>query len=62
MHVDFPNGIETATIIITNPLGQEVYKEETNSKVIDISDFVIGYYVITLKTENGIYTSKFLRD
>ncbi|MCK5907261.1 MAG: T9SS type A sorting domain-containing protein [Flavobacteriales bacterium] len=62
IHVDFPNGIETATIIITNPLGQEVYKEETNSKVIDISDFVIGYYVITLKTENGIYTSKFVKE
>ncbi|MCK5775683.1 MAG: T9SS type A sorting domain-containing protein [Bacteroidales bacterium] len=62
IHVDFPNGIETATIIITNALGQEIYKAETNSKVIDISDYIIGYYFVTLKTEDGIYTSKFVKE
>jgi endonuclease/exonuclease/phosphatase family metal-dependent hydrolase len=62
IHVDFPIGVEIARIIVTNSLGQEVYKEETNSRTIDISEYSVGCYFITLKTEEGIYTGKFVKE
>ena len=62
IHVDFPNGIENATVIVTNALGQEVYKGESTSKTIDISDYSKGCYLITLKSEKGQYQGKLVKD
>lgn len=49
---------------LLNGLGEKVYEGflETNETLIDLSDFNSGIYFISIVTEKGIYTSKFIKE
>ncbi|MDD3725456.1 MAG: T9SS type A sorting domain-containing protein [Bacteroidales bacterium] len=52
------------SIEIFNSLGQRVYQSVVNSteKVIDISTFVNGVYILGVKTDNGVIRKKIIKN
>jgi len=53
--------IGTGTITILNAMGQETLAvpfQNTDRKVLDLSDLVSGVYLVQVRSENGIITRK----
>ncbi len=57
------NGESFKEISIADVLGQTIYKEtlDATSKIIDMSKFQSGIYVIQIKTDNSIITQKIMK-
>ncbi len=58
LYLETPQQIKRITII--NMAGQTVLKNR-NTKEIDVSALAQGYYIITAKTDKGIWKSKFVK-
>ena len=56
------NNIKISQITITNLLGQTVFNEEKESKTIDVSKLATGIYHITIKTDQGNWSTKFIKE
>lgn len=55
------NNVEIKQISIYNILGQLVKNNLNNQTTIDVSDLKSGTYLISIETENGIQTQKFIK-
>jgi len=56
--------ITNATLCITNLLGQEVWRQKVREKSfsVDVSGLGKGVYFVYMKTENGIFVRRFLKE
>jgi DNA-binding beta-propeller fold protein YncE len=64
LNIQFKTEIKTAEIKILNVLGEEVLSESTNNSSIatfDVSTFSNGVYYIQVKTNNQLFTQKFIK-
>ncbi|MBP6334025.1 MAG: T9SS type A sorting domain-containing protein [Bacteroidia bacterium] len=53
----------SATITVTNPLGQVIFTQESRSLIketIDLSNYTEGFYTVQIRTESGVVNKKIL--
>jgi hypothetical protein len=55
------NTLESATIRITNLLGKQLYASDLVDHKIDISRFNAGFYILTIQSEKGAKSIKFVK-
>lgn len=59
-HTMYFDGKSITGIIITDIYGRQVYKTSTSVPCINMSDFLPGYYLVTVTIEDNIFTKKIL--
>ncbi|WP_395054029.1 T9SS type A sorting domain-containing protein, partial [Flavobacterium sp.] len=62
IHLPESGNYQVQDISILNLLGQNVIKNVKNNKNIDVSSLQKGIYIVNLKTNNGDWNSKFVKE
>jgi hypothetical protein len=56
------NGLQNATIILSDPLGQELLKLKFSDQIqVDLSNFAHGMYFITIEKNNSLIVKKIIK-
>jgi|GEM_PF-3147803 len=59
--VEIPEASAEKEICVRNLLGQIVFTEKTNDEMIDLRAAPAGVYLLSVKTPNGVYLSKVVK-
>ena len=62
LKIDLPEGVEVGNLKIINSSGQEITSIKKSNSSIDISLLPKGNYIITLESDNTLYTGKFIKE
>jgi hypothetical protein len=60
LHLELPQGIEPESIAVSDISGKEIHKT-TNASTVDVSQLPTGSYVVTVKTSDKTFSTKFIK-
>ncbi len=62
INIELPDNIRKGTVAIIDISGKEIFSEELNNERVDISKLSKGNYIITLKSNDKLFTGKFVKN
>jgi chitinase len=60
--IEFDNSLTWSNLIISNTIGKIVYESNKSTKKIDVSNFLHGLYIVNIKTKEGDFFQKFIKE